>query len=108
MNRISGIFPYVAPGTKRSRTNRFIPKVFFIRKVYQDEQTKIAYIEILHEHIAVPKSFIGMFVLAEWNLKYGRLKIRYQNETKATIIKERSFVLNQRTRKLGGSVLFVM
>jgi len=98
---------YVAPGTKRSRTNRFIPKVFFIRKVYQDEQTKIAYIEILHEHIAVPKSFIGMFVLAEWNLKYGRLKIRYQNETKATIIKERSFVLNQRTRKLGGSVLFV-
>jgi len=98
---------YNAPGKKRSRTNRFIPKVYFIRKVYQDEITKIAYIEILHEQISIPISYAGMFVLAEWNLKYGRLKVRYQSKTKPIIIKEQSFVLNQKTRKLGGSFLFV-
>lgn len=98
---------YHAPVTKKSGPHRFIPKVFFIRKVYENEQSKGAHIEILHERIPIPKSFAGMFVLAEWNLRYGRLKVRYQNQTKAIIIKEQTFILNQRTRKQGGSVLFV-
>lgn len=99
---------YKVSQKKRTRSKCFIPKVYCIRKVYQNENTKNAYIEILHEQIIIPKPYIGMFVLAEWNLKYGRLKVHYQNELRSIIVKEQSFILNQKTQKTGGSFLFVM
>jgi hypothetical protein len=99
---------YRAPKTKRRRRSTFIPKVFFIRKIYQDEATKKAYIDILRERITVPRAYIGMFVLAEWNLKAARLRILYEHEEQATVVKELKFELNPTTKKLGGSVLFVM
>ncbi len=99
---------YSPPGRRRPRVKKFIPKVYFIRKVYENEATRRAYIEILHEQISIPRPYIGMFVLAEWNLRYGRLIVRYQNGTRSIIVKEQSFVLNQRTRKMHGSLLFVM
>jgi hypothetical protein len=99
---------YTPPRKKRLRAKKFIPKVYFIRKVYENVTTKKAFIEILHEQISIPRSYIGMFVLAEWNLRYGRLIVRYQGDTKPIIVKEQRFLLNKKTRKTGGSFLFVI
>ncbi|MEW5797891.1 MAG: hypothetical protein AB1728_02685, partial [Bacteroidota bacterium] len=71
----------------------------FIRKVYQDEQSKRPYIEILKEKITLPKSYIGMFVLAQWNLKRLRLRICYENNQKSIVVKELTFKMNAITLK---------
>ena len=66
----------------------------FIRKVYEHPQTKRAHIDILKEHILLPKAFINMFVLAEWNLNSEQLTIHYENNLKTIAIKMLSFALN--------------
>ena len=81
--------------------------VYFIRKTYQDEQTKRAFIEILKEKITLPKSYVGMFVLVQWNLKRNTLCVFYESNQQAIIVKELDFLLNPKTRVLGGSLLFV-
>jgi transposase len=98
---------YQSPRKSRSRQKRFIPKVYFIRKVYEDEETRKAFVEILHDRISIPRAYIGMFVLAEWNVRYGRLKVRFQSDKKPLIVKEQSFVLNHKTKITSGSFLFV-
>jgi len=39
-----------------------------------------------------------MFVLAQWNLKHNRLRILYENDMKATVIKELNFKQNATTK----------
>ena len=85
----------------------FVPMVYFIRKTYQDEQTKRAFIEILKEKITLPKSYVGMFVLVQWNLKRNTLCVFYESNQQAIIVKELDFLLNPKTRVLGGSLSFV-
>ena len=81
--------------------------VYFIRKVYQDEQSKRGYIDILKEKVIIPKSYVGMFVLAQWNLNRDMLTILYESDQQAVFVKELSFPLNSKTRELGGSLSFV-
>jgi hypothetical protein len=90
----------------RSKT-LFVPMIYFIRKVYQDEQMNRAYIEILKEKITLPKSYAGMFVLAQWNLKCDTLCVFYESDQQAIIVKELNFILNPKTRVSGGSLSFV-
>jgi hypothetical protein len=85
---------YQRPKRLETRPRRFIPKVYFIRKVYEHPQTKRAHIDILKEHILLPKAFINMFVLAEWNLNSEQLTIHYENNLKTIAIKMLSFALN--------------
>jgi hypothetical protein len=90
---------YIAPSRNPRRKKAFVPEVYFIRKVYQDEQTKKAFVEILKESITLPKPYLGMFVLAQWNIKRNRLRIFYEKEMKAFIVKELNFKLNKTTKK---------
>jgi len=90
---------YKSPSRGTRRRKPFVPMVCFIRKVYQDEQSKRPYIEILKEKILMPKSYIGMFVLAQWNLKRQRLRICYESNQKSILVKELSFKLNTITLK---------
>ena len=89
---------YTAPSRNPRRKRAFAPEVYFIRKVYQDEHTKKAFVEILKESITLPKAYLGMFVLAQWNIKRNRLRIFYENDMKAFIVKERKFKLNEKTK----------
>jgi hypothetical protein len=86
---------YQRPKRLEPRAGPFIPKVYFIRKVYEHPETGRAYIEILKEQILLPKTYINMFILAEWNLKSDRLTVYYENLLKAKAIKNISFSLNQ-------------
>jgi len=98
---------YQAPTRGTRRKTPFVPMVYFIRKAYQDERTKRAYIEILKEKITLPKSYVGMFVLAQWNLKRDTLCVFYESDQHAILVKELNFILNPKTRILGGSLSFV-
>jgi hypothetical protein len=97
---------YQRPKRRPRRAKPFTAKVYFIRKVYEDERTGKAWIEILKERVALPRSYLGMFVLAEWNLKRERLRVLYEQEEKAVLVKELRFEINKRTKKTGGTLLF--
>jgi hypothetical protein len=85
---------YQRPKRLEARARPYIPKVCFIRKVYEDPETGHAYIEILKEQILLPRSYINMFTLAEWNLKSDRLTVYYEDQLKAKVINRVRFSLN--------------
>jgi hypothetical protein len=90
---------YKKPKRLEPRPRRFVPKVYFIRKVYEHPRTKRGYIDILKEHVLLPKTYINMFVLAEWNLKSEQLTVCYENNLKAEKIKKLPFALNPVTKQ---------
>ena len=77
---------------KVSRKN-FLPKIYFIRKVYQDEITEKGYIDILNEKVFLPKAYLNFFTLSEWNLKKEKLYVYFENEQKNYLLK---FIQNQK------------
>lgn len=85
---------YQKPKRLEPRPKRFIPKVYFIRKVYEHPQKKRGYIDILKEQILLPKAYINMFVLAEWRLTSDKLFVYFEDNKKATKIRTLPFVLN--------------
>jgi lipopolysaccharide biosynthesis glycosyltransferase len=68
------------PPEKKSENKDFAPRIYFIRKVYQDQKTQKGYIEIANENILLPKSYINFFTLSEWNLKEEKLYVYFENE----------------------------
>ncbi|MGB2869816.1 MAG: hypothetical protein WBD36_15285 [Bacteroidota bacterium] len=78
----------------RTPKRRFVPKVYFIRKVFEDPKTKWGYIDILKEQIPISKSYINYFILAEWNLKLERLNILFERNQQPKQLKSIIFKLN--------------
>lgn len=85
---------YQKPKRLEARPKRFVPTVYFIRKVYEHPGTKRGYIDILKEQILLPKAYINMFVLAEWRLKSDKLMVYFEDNKKAIKIRTLPFVLN--------------
>lgn len=90
---------YQKPKRLEPRPKRFTPKVYFIRKVYEHPEVNRGYIDILKEQILLPKSYINMFVLAEWRLKSDTLVIYFENNKKAVPIRSLPFALNPVVKK---------
>lgn len=88
---------YRPPKVKKIRKKNFIPKIYFIRQVKEDENEK-TYVDILNEKIFIRKKFSNYFILAEWNLKKEILYIRFEKKLKSKIIKKISFTINQRSK----------
>ncbi len=90
---------YQKPETKLKKKN-FIPRVYFIRQVREDkEKSGKAFVDILHEKVYLPESYIHYFVLAEWNLKQEQLYIYFEKEQESKLIKKQSFKINPRSKK---------
>jgi hypothetical protein len=87
------------PPLKKAKKKNFIPKVYFIRKVYEHPETGKGYIELANENISSPKSYINFFTLAEWNLKEEMLYIYFENEQKLSLIKKRVFKLHPKSKE---------
>lgn len=90
---------YRSPEKKSKKKTEFIPKVYFIRKVFEDEQTNKGYIELANDKIFLAKSYINYFVLAEWNLQEEQLYIYFENERKLKLIKRILFEINQKSKE---------
>lgn len=85
---------YRRPSRSSPMKKPFVPRVYFIRKIYENPDTKRGDLEILKEHIPIHRSYIGMFVLAEWNLKTERLKVLYELNEKPKTLKTLRFHIN--------------
>lgn len=83
---------------KRIVKKKFIPKIYFIRKVNHDEKKEKGEINILNEKINLPREYINLFTLSEWNLKTEILTILFEKEQKKQIIKKIKFKINKRSR----------
>lgn len=90
---------YKSPKDQLIRKDDFIPRVYFTRKVHEDQQTEKGYVDILNEKISIPKSYINFFTLVEWNLKQEQLYVYFEKEQQLEMIKKQSFKINQRSRE---------
>lgn len=87
------------PPENKSRKKNFIPKVYFVRKVYENPEIGKGYVDITNEKISIPKSYINFFTLSEWNLKEEILYIYFENERKLNLIKKLSFKLHLKSKE---------
>ena len=90
---------YQPPKEKQKKKQKFIPKVYFIRKVFEDERTGKGYIALTNDKVFIRKSYINLFVLAEWNLKHEELYVYFENEQKLNRIKKIKFEINQKSKE---------
>ena len=84
--------------TSASR-NAFVPKLYFIRKVYEQPDIRNAYIEVAKEYIPLPCDYINLFVLAEWNLVKEQLIIYLENDLQLRAIYKCRFKLNSKSKR---------
>lgn len=87
-----------SPPQKMPRPNVFVSKLYFIRKVYEQSDTQNAYIEVAKEYIQLPRDYINLFVLAEWNLVKEQLIIYFENDLQLILIYKCSFKLNSKSK----------
>ena len=73
----------------------FIQQIFFIRKVYQNQENEKAEINILGEKINLPNEYINLFTLSKWNLKTKILYTYFEKEQKKILIKKIWFKINE-------------
>lgn len=90
---------YELPKKRPEKKTKFIPKIYFIRKVFEDEQTGKGYIELVNDKVFLHKSYINFFVLSEWKLKNEELYIYFENEQNLKRIKKIKFKINQRSKE---------
>lgn len=90
---------YQKPKSKQSLKRKFIPKIYFIRQVREDEETGQGFINVANEKVYLPTPYINYFVLAEWNLKQEMLYIHFGKEQKPNRIKKLSFKINPRSKE---------
>lgn len=90
---------------KRKAKKKFIPKIYFIRKICEEQQNENGKINILNEKVCLPKEYINLFTLSEWNLKTEILTVLFENEQTQNIIKKIRFKINKKSR--GGVSHFI-
>lgn len=89
---------YKRPQRTKKHPKSFIPKVYFIRKVYEHPRTHKGVVDITKEDILLPKAYINLFVFAEWNLVKERLTIYFEKDQTLHKIKQLSFKLNPKSK----------
>lgn len=87
-----------SPPQKMLPRKAFVPKLYFIRKVYEQSNTRNGYIEVAKEYIQLPGDYINLFVLAEWNLVKEQLIIYFENDLQLIPIHQCSFKINSKSK----------
>ncbi len=82
----------------REKGRHFVPRIYFIRQVQEDQTTKDGYIAVLNETITLPPSYISYFVLAEWHLPEERLFVYFEKDQALMTIEQVAFLINTKSR----------
>ncbi len=84
---------------ENKKNKKFIPQIYFIRKVYEDQRkdTK-GEISILNEKIELPGEYINLYTLSKWDLKTEMLYIYFENKGKRILIKRIKFRINENSQ----------
>lgn len=83
--------------TRRASKKNFIPKVYFIRQVREDDNGR-GYIDVVNERIPIRKNYINYFVLAEWNLVEQKLNVLFEKDEQTKTIKLIDFKINPNSK----------
>lgn len=81
------------------KKKRFTPQIYFIRKVFEDKQSKQGFIDVLNERLFLPKSYINLFVLTHWELKAETLTILFEKDKNLLKIEKYRFPINELSKK---------
>jgi len=81
------------PLQNKEKSN-YIPKIYYIKKVYDEEEYEKGYIEVANTKVFLPLEYINLFVLAEWNLKEENLTINLEREKELLTIDKIPFKIN--------------
>jgi len=91
-NRASMIYTGYQPPTLEKQTLSFTPKVYFLRQVAEsDKRPGKGQIVVANDVVPLPRRFIKLFVLAEWNLEEERLRVYLEKNNKLRLISNRRF-----------------
>jgi hypothetical protein len=91
-------YQYQPPTNGYNENKKFVPKIFYLRQVREDEKEK-AFIEVANEKIRLPKTYLNYFVMAEWNLKTEKLTVFIEKEKHLKKIKSIIFTLNLKSKQ---------
>lgn len=77
----------------------WIPRICFIRKVEEDSRTHKGIIPIASTLVQIRKTYISLFVFAEWNLKTQTLTIFFEREGSIRTLKTIPFPIHSVSKK---------
>ena len=80
---------------EKKEDQEFIPQIYFIRRVYENQENEKGEINILNEKINLPKEYISLYTLSKWNLKTETLHIYFEKEQEKILIKKLRFEINK-------------
>ena len=84
---------------EKKNDKEFIPQIYFIRKVYEDQlKNGKGEINILNEKIQLSCEYVNLYTLSEWNLKTEMLCVYFENEGKKILIKKLKFPINKNSQ----------
>jgi len=98
---------YSPPEEKDTSTTEFIPKVFFLRQVREEEKGSDGFIDIVNEEVKLDAEYIKYFVLGEWDLADEKLSVRFEQrdddddkeEVESKIIKQLDFPIHEGSKE---------
>jgi hypothetical protein len=80
---------------QKKKDQKFIPQIYFIRKVYENQENGKGEINILNEKINLPNEYINLYTLSQWNLKTETLYIYFEKEQEKILIEKLKFEINK-------------
>lgn len=80
---------------RKKEDKKFIPQIYFIRKTYENQKSGKGEINILNEKINLPKEYINLYTLSQWNLTTKTLYVYFEKEQKKILIKKLRFEINK-------------
>lgn len=80
---------------QEKENKEFIPQIYFIRKVYENQESGKGEINILNEEVNLPNEYINLYTLSQWNLKTETLHIYFEKEQEKILIKKLKFEINR-------------
>lgn len=84
---------------ENKKDKKFIPQIYFIRKVYENQQKSgKGEISILNEKIELSGEYINLYTLSKWNLKTEILYVNFEKEQRKILIKKLKFRINKNSQ----------
>jgi len=80
---------------QKKEDKEFIPQIYFIRRVYENQESGKSEINILNEKINLPDEYINLYTLSQWNLKTETLYVYFEKEQEKLLIKKLRFKINK-------------
>ena len=84
---------------RKKEDKKFIPQIYFIRRTYENQESGKGEINILNEKINLPKEYITLYTLSQWNLKTETLYVYFEKEQERLLIKKLRFEINKNCKR---------